>query len=113
MKHVKDIILEKKNFKKYEMFNDFLLNLFKSSDNIRKVTVYEEYNRENNEIYIDIQYVDRIKNEDFLHLNKYFKGLYFYFTPTSSSSIMFTVRDVPKEFFYKIDVEINLKKYNL
>lgn len=109
MKHVKDIILEKKIYEKYRKYNDFLVKFFKISNDIREVKVYEEYNA----IYINIKYDGRITNEDFLHLNKYFEGLDFYFTALSSSALWFTVENVKQEFFDEIDIQLNAEKYNI
>ena len=111
MKHVKNIILEKRIFKKYEKYNDFLVKFFNvyGGGTVKKVTVHEEYNG----IYINIQYAGRIAHEDFLHLNKYFEGLEFYFTALSGYSLMFTVENVPQEFFNQVDIEMEAEKYNL
>ena len=112
MKHVKEILLENRNYKDFIKYNQFFNKLIKSSKTItleeKETKVYKEYNN----FYLCIKPWGVFSKDFFDFTKDTFGDINYNIIPMNGNqvSIEFTI---PKSYIEQIDMELNVNKYNL
>ena len=110
MKHLDEFIVERRNYVNYKKYNDFLKNKISKFTDIHELVIYSE----SDEIIIYMTTVGSSFTSKFIdYINKEFNEPYFRISPKNSYQLEMMVYDIPKEYLDKLDVEMNIKKYNL
>jgi len=120
MNHVKEIeLFEARNFKDWNKYNDYLSKKYSDEEvfSVGRKNVVSVMS-ESNQITISIKYNYTVSNIAILKLCKDFENLNFKLFPSSnarngSKAVVFEVYNVPKNYFEKIDIELNAEKYNI
>lgn len=109
MKHVKEIVLERRNLKGYSKYTDILKTKFSNFLHIEKIVSYEE----DNEISIEIKTWNGFKKDFINYINDQFGNPNYKINPANGAQLLIYIYDVPKSFFEELDIELNTEKYNL
>lgn len=115
MKHVKELILERRNIKDYAKYNDIVkkkfenINYDRSSDDVEKILIYEE----DGEITIALKLWISVTKKFIDHSINLFGVVDYRIDPANGSQITIEFFDVPKSFFKKLDMELETIKYNI
>ena len=115
MKHVKELILERRNIKDYAKYNDIVkkkfenINYDRSSDDVEKILIYEE----DGEITITLKLWISITKKFIDHSIQLFGNIDYRIDPANGSQVTIYFYNVPKTFFKQLDLELETQKYNL
>lgn len=110
MKHLDEFIVERRNFKDYIKYNDHLKNKISKFTKIDDLKVFND----RGENIIDMITESNVINSNFIDwINHEFKRPYFKIYPKNKYQLEIMIYDISKEYLDKLDVEMNIKKYNL
>lgn len=104
MKHIKDIILEKRSTKNVVKYYSDISNTFQTYD----FKVYEE----DNKIYLDLKYKNQISKPILEKITSFFKG-YSYQISHTPTYIVVECWHMPIDIFEQFEIERNSSKFNI
>ena len=104
MKHVKDIILEKRSTKNLVEYYSDISNTFMTYD----FKVYEEEGR----IYLELKYKNQISKSVLEKITNFFKDCSYQITRTSTYIIV-ECYHMPMDIFEQFEIERNIEKFNI
>jgi len=112
MKHVKDILLEKRNFKDFIKYNKIFNKILKSKRTIsleeKETKVYEEFGK----FYLYIKTWGIFSKDFFDFIKETFGDINYIITPMNDNQVSIEFC-IPKSYLEELDLEIISNKYNL
>lgn len=111
MKHLKEIVLEKKDMKSYKKYIPIINAIFKDIIELEEkhTIVYEE----NNQIEISIKTWERVEKKFFTFCLSKFGNINYYIIPSNGHQLIIQFFNVPIKALQDFETEIMSKKYNL
>ena len=110
MKHVKEIVLEKKNFKDYNKYIDIINQKFQKEISLEETMtkVYEE----NNSVNLFIKTWGAFNKSFFDFTKEIFGDINYFVNPKNGSQLSIDFFDIPKSALEQLEMEMIANKYN-
>ena len=111
MKHVKEIVLEKKNFKDYNKYIDIINQKFQKEISLEEsmTKVYEE----NNSVNLFIKTWGAFNKSFFDFTKEIFGDIDYIVDPKNGSQLGINFLGIPKSAIEQLEMEIMANKYNV